>query len=164
MFSILAYTIASGFLVRASGWGPESAAQAASWPKWKLWLSEFLSDYTCAAIFGVLSALYFTPLVGAACLLAFLLYRIPAFHGWQNWREMFWRGLWPSAIGFTLIGLAAHGTPDFGFAAIPFAGFYMMAYSGGYKWLPETVLGFNRHVWIEHASKWLFAIFILGAA
>ena len=161
MFSAIAYIIATGFLVRASGWGPESAAQAASWPKWKRRSSEFLSDYTCAAIFGIISAALFTPMVGIACVVAFLLYRIPAFHGWQNWRNMYWRGLWPLAIGFDLVGIAAHLELHYALFAIPAAIPYMFIYAGGYKWLPSTILGFPKHTWIEHASSIPLALPIL---
>lgn len=156
----LLYIIFTGFLVRADGWGPESQAQAASWHPWVLRASKFFNAWSCSALFAALSALYFGPLVGVACGLAFLIFRLPGFNGWQNWREMFWRGLWTSAIGFTVIGLASYGTPYFGFAAIPFAALYMLTYAGAYKWLPYSFLGLQLHVWIELVSGYLLAAFI----
>lgn len=160
MIEAVAYIIAAGFLVRADGWGPESQAQAAAWPKWVLRASKFFNVWSCAGLFTLLSLFYFHPLVALACGGAFVAYRLSGFHGWQNWREMFWRGLWTSAIGFTVIGLAAYGTPYFGFASIPFAALYALTYSGGYKWLPYSFLGFQLHVWIEHVSGYLLAAFI----
>lgn len=155
--SSLLYILATGFLVRADGWGPINHEVAKSWHPWVLRASKFFNAWSCSALFAVLSALYFEPLVGAACGLAFLIFRLPGFHGWQNWKEMYWRGLWTSAIGFALIGIAAHVTPYFGFASIPFAALYMLTYAGGYKWLPYDFFGFQLHVWIEQTSGWLLA-------
>jgi hypothetical protein len=102
------------------------------------------------------------PPITALCAgLAFLIWRAPKFHGWENWANMYWRGWWTSAIGFTLVSYAAHGVPYYGLLSVPFAAIYMTIYAGGYKWLPQTILGFNRHVWIEHASGWEFRAFVL---
>lgn len=152
MLNAIAYIIATGFLVRASGWGNEG--------RWKR-IAEFFSDYTCAIIFGMLSAIFFEWQTGLACGAAFLLYRVPAFHGWQNWGEMFIRGFWPTAVGFGLIGFAAGTTPLVILLSVPFAALYMLAYSGGYKWLPEIILGFPKHTLIEQASGWLLGAFIV---
>jgi hypothetical protein len=151
--SNLIYIILTGFLDRAVGWGTDN-------PRWKR-LAEFFEVWTCAGLFLLLSALYYGSLVGAACGAAFIAYRLPGFNGWQNWGAMFLRGLWPTAIGFTLVAATAHAPLFLGLLCVPFAALYMLVYSGGYAWLPETILGLNRHVWIEHASGWLFGAFIV---
>jgi hypothetical protein len=69
-------------------------------------------------------------------------------------------------LGFGLLSYVQHGNIDGAIYSVPFAAIYMVIYSGGYRWLPEKVLGLNRHVWIEHASGWAFdayALMILGA-
>ena len=146
----LIHLILTGFLVRADGWGGHSR------------IDKYFNAVTCAVLFAVITAFYAQPLIGVAAGLAFWAFRAPGFHGWHVWPGMLWRGFWPTLIGFALVSLAAHGNPYYGMLSVPFAGLYMLIYAGGYKWLPETVLGFNRHVWIEHASGWAFSFFILG--
>ena len=74
---------------------------------------------------------------------------------------MFVRGLWPLAIGLTLLSLVIHGHAWFGLLAIPAAAIYSLIYFGGYKWFPETFLGLNQHVWIEQASGWLLGFCVV---
>jgi hypothetical protein len=149
----LLHIILTGFLVRADGWGTDN-------PRWQR-VAKFLNVWSCAGLFTLLSLFYFPPLVALACGASFVLYRISGFNGWQNWLNMLWRGFWPTFIGFTVLSLVAHGVPYWGVLSVPFAALYMLVYAGGYKWLPETILGFNRHVWIEHASGWLFGATVM---
>ena len=151
MLSIL-YIIFVGFLVRADGWGTEDK-------RWKK-VSDVLNIWTCAILFGLLCLTITDAISAIACVGAFIIWRLPGFDGWQNYKEMYWRGLWTTAIGFTLVALTVH-TSFSGLLSIPFAAIYAAIYTGGYKYLPETILGFNRHVWIEHASGWAFCACIL---
>jgi hypothetical protein len=175
MFSLFSI-ILTGFLVRADGWGTDE-------PRWQR-LAKFFNAFSCAGLFALLCALSSPLLPSLAAGLAFLVWRLPGFrmgglpkiitkfihptrwlaaeNGWQNWRNMFVRGLWTSAVGFTLISLVAHGHIWGVLLAAPFSAAYMLIYSGGYKWLPETIFGFNRHVWIELASGSAFGAFILA--
>jgi len=148
------FMLLSGFLARADGWGTDDA----KWVK----VSEFFNVWTCSALFGLLSFLFGAPLLlSVALAAAFLVWRLPGFHGWESWKEMYWRGLWTSAIGFSLVSLAAHNSVAYGFLSIPFSAVYALSYVGSYKWLPETLLWFNRHVWAEHSSGWFFGAFSL---
>lgn len=149
----LLYIILTGFLVRADGWGTKD-------PFWEH-AAIIFDAWTCAALFTLISIIYFGFPVGFACGAAFLIYRLPGFDGWTNWKNMFMRGLWPSAIGFAAISLAAHGHAWFTLLAVPFAAMYAAIYVGGYTRFPETFLGLNQHVWIEHASGWLLAVYAL---
>jgi hypothetical protein len=146
------YLIVTGFLVRADGWG--------GYPR----IDKYFNAITCSLLFALLTAFYASPLVAVVAGFAFWLFRAPGFDGWQNWLNMLWRGFWPTFIGFTVLSLVAHGVPYYGVLSAPFAALYMLIYAGGYKWLPESILGFNRHVWIEHASGWLLGLFILQVA
>ena len=146
------FILLTGLLVRADGWGGSD--------RWKR-LADYFNVWSCAALFAVLSAFFFPPLVALACGVAFLVWRLPGFNEWENWLNMFWRGWWTSAIGFLLISFVAHQHIIYGLLSVPFAAVYMTIYAGGYKWLPETIWGFSRHVWIEHASGWAFAAAIL---
>ena len=148
------YAIITGFLMRADGWGTKD-------PFW-IPVAEFFNAITCALLFALLTSFYAPPLVALTAVLAFWLIRSPDFESWMDWLQMLWRGFWPSFIGFTLISLVAFEHPHYGLLSVPFSALYMLTYAGGYKWLPESILGFNRHVWIEHISGWIFAIFILG--
>jgi hypothetical protein len=75
---------------------------------------------------------------------------------------MVWRGFWPAFIGLTLLSAVAHGHPFYGLLSVPFAALYALIYVGGYKWAPETILGFNRHVWIEQSRGWLIGAMVLA--
>ena len=152
---ILAYIIIGGLLARADGWGSSS-------PRWKK-LSDFFNAFSCGGLFALATLLLTEDvLTSLAAGVAFIVWRAPGFNSWEKWGAMFWRGLWPSAIGFTLLSYVAHGHGWLGLLALPFSAIYMTIYAGGYKWLPETILGFNRHVWIEHATAWVFGAFILA--
>ncbi len=153
MFSML-YIILTGFLVRADGWA--SADQ-----KLKPY-TDFFNAWPCGGLFGLLT-LFMTgdALISLIAGLAFVLFRAPGFDGWQNWLNMFWRGWWTSAIGFSVLSCVAYGHPCFGLLSVPFSAIYMTTYAGGYKWLPEKILNFDRHVWIEHASGWVFGLVVL---
>jgi len=137
--------ILTGFLVRADGWGG----------------SKLLNVWSCSALFALLCALSAPLLPSLVAGLAFLLWRAPGFNGWENWLGMYWRGLWTSFLGFTLLSCVARAYPLYGLLSMPFAAVYMLIYSGGYKWLPNKIFGFDRHVWIEHASGWAFDAAIL---
>jgi predicted lysophospholipase L1 biosynthesis ABC-type transport system permease subunit len=155
------FIIATGFLVRADGWGPQDGWVFATWPEWKRRASKFFNVWSCSALFVVLSAFLFPPLVALACGVAFALYRFPGFNPWQVWRYMFLRGLWPTAIGFAIVAAVSGASLWFALLCVPFAVIYASIYSGGYRYLPQTILGLDRHVWIEHASAWAFAPFII---
>ena len=154
MFETLAYIVASGFLARADGWGTDD-------PRWQR-VSKFFNAWSCSFLFAILTMVWCKdPLTGYAAGVAFWLFRGPGFHGWQNWGNMFLRGWWTSARGFAVLSCIVYQHPCFGILSVPFAALYMTTYSGGYAWLPEKILGFNRHVWIEHASAWEFSAFVL---
>jgi hypothetical protein len=146
--------IITGFLVRADGWGTDD-------PRWKK-VADFLNAWSCAALFALLCAFSAPLLPSAVAGLAFLVWRMPGFNGWENWLNMYWRGWWTSALGFGLLSCVVHGNPCYGILSVPFAAVYMTIYAGGYKWLPQTILGYDHHVWIEHASGWAFRAFILA--
>lgn len=177
MFSALAILIdlaAAGFLVRADGWGGSER-----WEK----LSDFFNVFTCSALFATLCALSAPPLDAFAAGLVFLVWRIFGFRnggasertlaripgwlgrtvramvvkegGWQSYTNMFVRGAWTGFIGFTLLSFVVHGHPFYAWLFIPFAATYACIYTGGYMYLPDKILGYDRHVWIEHASGWL---------
>lgn len=148
------YIILTGLLARADGWGTRN-------PFWDD-AAIFFNAITCSLLFALLTAFYAPPLVAVVAGLAFWLFRAPNFDGWGDWLRMLWRGFWPTFIGFTVLSIVAHGAPYYGVLSAPFAALYMLIYAGGYKWLPETVLKFDRHVWIEHASGWLFGAFTLA--
>jgi hypothetical protein len=171
----LLYIILAGFLVRADGWGTKD-------PFWE-GAAIFFDAWTCAALFMVISIFYFGFGIGLTCGAAFLIYRVPGFRfgglpdfitlhlppnrwlvetgAWTNYWNMFVRGMWPSALGFALISFMAHGHGWFALLAVPFAAMYAAIYVGGYKRFPETFLGLNQHVWIEHASGWLLAVYAM---
>jgi hypothetical protein len=149
----LAYIILTGFLVRADGWGTNDANYQ--------WAAKFFNAITCSLIFALLTTFYTTPIAALASGLAFWVIRAPGFDGWENWLNMYWRGFWTSFLGLTLVSLAANSNPYGGLLSVPFAGLFMLAYAGGYKWLPDKVLGFSKHVWIEHATGWLIGASIL---
>ena len=148
----LLYIILTGFLVRADGWGGAG--------RWKRG-SDAFNAFSCSALFAVLCVFIMPPATAFTAGLAFLVWRLPGFHGWENCLNMFWRGLWTSAVGFTMLSYVAQGHPYYGLLSVPFAAVYMLIYSGAYNWLPEKFWGFNRHVWVEHASGWAFGAFIL---
>jgi hypothetical protein len=145
------YIILTGILSRADGWGDSS------WPR----VEKFFNAQTCSILFAILTTFYASPLVALAAGLAFWLFRAAGFDSWTDWFIVFWRGFWPTFIGFTLLSLVAHGIPYWGMLSVPFTALYALIYVGGYKWAPETILGFNRHVWIEHASGWLFGATVM---
>jgi hypothetical protein len=147
------FLILTGFLVRADGWGGDD-----SWKR----VANFFNVWSCSALFALLSVFYAPLITALACGIAFLVWRLPAFHGWDSWVNMYWRGWWTSAIGFTLLSYIVHGHSGYGLLSVPFAAVYMTIYVSGYKWMPQTILSFDRHVWIEHASGWAFGLFILG--
>jgi len=145
----------AGLLARADGWGYDGSR-----PAWKR-AAKFLNAWTCSGIFGMLMLLATGNIfVALASFLAFVIWRLPGFNGWENYRNMFIRGAWTSAIGFLLIALAAQVSPLWALLFIPFSAVYAGIYAGGYKYLPQMILGFDRHVWIEHASGWAFALFV----
>lgn len=144
--------IMTGFLVRADGWG--------SVGRWKR-LSDAFNVFSCSALFALLCAFIMPPLTALCAGLAFLIWRLPGFHAWNDWVNMYWRGWWTSAIGFTALSYVVYGHPCYGLLSVPFAAIYTLIYSGAYNWLPNKFFVFNRHVWVEHASGWVFGAFIL---
>lgn len=153
MLSFL-YVVLSGFLVRADGWGTDD-------PRWKP-AAKFFNVWSCGGLFALISAFFVSPLVALAAGGAFVAWRLPGFNKWEDWENMFWRGAWTSFIGFTLVSLAAHDSLLGGVLSVPFSIVYASIYAFGYKYLPQEILGFNKHVWIEHASGWAFSVFILA--
>jgi len=149
----LLYIILTGFLARADGWGTKD-------PFWDS-AAIFFNAITCSLLFAILTAFYAPPLVAVVAGVAFWLFRAPGFNSWTDWLQVLWRGFWTSFAGFTILSIAAHGNPHYGFLSVPFSAFYALTYVGGYKWLPDRLLGFNQHVWIEHASAWLFGLSVL---
>lgn len=154
-------SIATGFLVRADGWGPINHEVAKSWHPCVLRASKFFNVWSCAALYVMICLVLYTPIVALACGAAFVLFRLPGFNPWQVWRYMFLRGLWTTAAGFFLLCLATDANFMLSLLCVPFAAIYATIYSGGYKWLPQKILGLDRHVWIEHASGWQLHCFIM---
>lgn len=176
--SSLLYIILGGFLARADGWGTDN-------PRLKP-LADFFNAFSCSALFALLC--YFSaplyPSIAAA--LAFLTWRLFGFRnggmtetiiahipgglgrairamvvkedGWQSYSNMFVRGAWTSLIGLSLVSLTTHGHPFYGLLFIPFAATYACIYTGGHTYLPQTIFGFDKHVWVENASGWLLYI------
>lgn len=152
----LLYIILTGLLVRADGWGTDN-------PRWKLY-ADFFNAYTCGLIFAVLSTIYASDIIaGAAAGLAFIIWRAPGFDGWEIWRNMFIRGLWTSAIGFTILSLVLYGHPFFGLLALPMGCAQALCYAGGYKWLPGRIPEPYVHPVIEIASGICFATLIAAS-
>jgi hypothetical protein len=147
------YLVITGLLVRADGWGTDN-------PKLQP-LAKFFDVWTCASLFTLLSTSLFGVYTGLASGAAFFIYRLSGFDGWKNWKNMYWRGLWTSAIGFTLVSIVVHGHAAYGLLAIPFSAIYMLIYSGAHNYLPENIGGFNKHVWVEHSSGWVFGSFLV---
>ncbi len=127
----LLFIILGGLLSRAKGWGAKEGA-----PVWQNKLAEFFSLPTCSALFALLTFIYsgdiLAALTGGA---AFAVWRGPGFKGWERWGAMFWRGLWTSTIGFTMMSLVLYNHPYYGLLAIPMGIAEMLAYSGARKWL-----------------------------
>ncbi len=155
--SLALYILAGGLLTRADGWGPESEAVAASWPSWKHRLVKFFSVWTCGALFGIASLLLSGDILASfVAAVAFLVWRIPGFNGWEKWGGMWVRGAWPSLIGFTALSFAVHGQPFYGWLFAPFACVYALCYSGSYKWIKYP----QCHIVAEITSGMTFAAFI----
>jgi hypothetical protein len=154
------FLLCGGLLTRADGWGPENDTVAASWPKWQRLVCSFFNVWSCSALFGLAAYLYTGELYAASAALAFLIWRMPGFHGWQNWGEMFWRGLWTAAIGFTIVGLILYNNQYYGFLCIPMGAAEALAYSGSYKWLPGRVPSWAVHVSAEISSGVFFTGFV----
>lgn len=161
MLTIL-FIILGALLVRADGWGPENEDVAATWPKWKLAVTKIFNAWTSGACFALLTLIYTgLPLVALIAGLAFVLFRAPGFNGWENWLNMFWRGAWPTFIGFTILSLVAVDQPYYGLLFVPMAFAEMFAYSGSYKWLPGRVPQSWIHVIAELSSGAAFTIFTI---
>lgn len=154
-YYLLIAAVLTGCIVRADGWGSAN-------PRWQKAI-KFFSTYTCAALFALLTLpLHGSLLTACAAFAGFAVWRIPGFDGWEDFKKMFYRGAWTSAIAFALIS-SAQSAPAWAVLMLaPFSAAYAAIYSGGYKYLPTTVLGFNRHVWIEHASGWAFFLAVAG--
>lgn len=146
MLHAITFILLTGLFVRADGWGGIKAIN--------VWL--------CSPLFALLVLLYSgDAFVSLAAGLSFLLWRLPAFHGWEDWENMFWRGVWPTFIGFTALSYIVHGEATYGLLCVPFGVVYASIYSYGYKYLPQNILSLDRHVWIEHASGWVFGLCIV---
>lgn len=174
---ILFYIALSGFLVRAEGWHYYLPANPTRLHLAIKRIERFFTAITSGLLFGLMCLLVAEPLTALACSLAYMIWRAPGFRnggfagafdkylpdeqGWQTWPNMFVRGWWTSAIGFGLVSYAAQGNLFGAIYSVPFAAIYMVVYSGGYRWLPEKILGLSRHLWIEHASGWAFSRGIL---
>lgn len=147
-----------GLLTRADGWGVTNMA-----PVWKQWLAEFFNVFSCGALFALLMLLYtgqaLPALVAGA---AFITWRLPGFHGWERWLPMFWRGFWPSAIGFAPLSLTVHGHLYYALLAIPMGLLEALCYSGGYRWLPGRVPQWLVHPIVELTSGFAFTTLICG--
>lgn len=171
--------IITGFLVRAEGWHYYLPTNPTHLQRTIKRIEEFFTAITSGLCFGVLCLFITEPLTALACALAYMFFRVPGFRngglawafdkhlpdeqGWQTWPNMFVRGWWTTAIGYGLVSYAEHGNIDGAIYSVPLAAIYMVIYSGGYRWLPEKMLGFSRHLWIEHASGWAFFQFVLLA-
>jgi len=146
-----------GLLTRADGWGPENDEVRATWPRWQVRASEFFSAWSCGGLFAILALLYtnnpVVALVSGGC---FVLWRAPGFHGWQDPKAMFIRGLWPTLIGFTILSYVAHGHVFFGALCLLMGVFEAVAYSGAYKYLPGKVPNWAIHVTAEITSGLAF--------
>lgn len=157
----LIYIILGGILVRLDGWGPETEAIAAAWPKWKLAVTKFFNVWTCGLTFALMTLAYAgSPLTALVAGLAFVAWRLPGFNGWEKWWEMFWRGAWTSAIGFTALSFTVHHHPYYGWLFIPMGIAEMVTYSGSYKWLPGRVPQWAVHVTAEITSGLAFTALV----
>jgi len=140
------YILLGGILARADGWGTDE-------PRWQPF-AKFLNAFSCGGLFALATLLLtLDVLTSLAAGVAFIVWRAPGFNQWENWRTMYWRGLWTSAIGYTLVTFTATGEA-WGIAAAPFMGVAMaLAYSGSYKWLAK----YNPQVIAEVSSGMAFA-------
>ncbi len=124
----LIYIILGGLLARADGWGTDE-------PRWQPF-AKFFNAFSCGGLFAFATLLLtLDVMTSLAAGVAFIVWRAPGFHGWEKWGAMFWRGLWTSAIGFTLVTFASTGEA-WGIAAAPFMGIAQaLCYSGVRKLL-----------------------------
>jgi hypothetical protein len=151
-----------GMLVRADGWGPENDEAATTWPKWQIKLANFFSAWTSGACFALLTLVYTGDGFAAiAAGLAYVMWRAPGFHGWENWGAMFWRGWWTSAIGFTGLSLVVHMHPYFGALSIAMGVSEMVSYSGAYRFLPGRVPAWVVHAAAEITSGLAFSALVI---
>lgn len=158
---IFIYILAGGILVRLDGWGPETPEIAADWPKWKLAVTKFFNVWTCGLFFALATMAYSGMLLASIIAgLAFVMWRLPGFDGWEKWWMMFWRGAWTSAIGFTILSMILYKHPYYGWLLIPMGIAEMVAYSGSYKWLPGRIPQWMVHVVAEITSGLAFAALI----
>lgn len=152
---LVLYIILGGLLARADGWGTDS-------PRWKR-VADFFNAATCGGVFAVASAAYAGDIIAGFCAgLAFYIWRAPGFNQWENWRTMFWRGLWTSAIGFGLMSLILCGHLLGIILALPMGIAQAICYAGGYKWLPGRIAQAWVHPVIEIASGVCFVIVLGG--
>lgn len=151
--SSLLYIILGGLLARADGWGTDS-------PRWKK-CAEFFNVWTCSALFALLTLLYCGDvLTSIASGAAFALFRGPGFKGWEKWGEMFWRGLWTTALGFSIVSFAAHNHSFWCVLAVPMGVAEMVAYSGSRKWLTGHLSDNNIQIVSEISSTMALGAFI----
>ncbi len=147
----LLYILLGGLLVRADGWGTDN-------PRFKR-LADFFNAATCAGIFAVASTLYAGDIIAGFCAgLAFYVWRAPGFNQWENWRTMYWRGLWPSAIGFYFMSVVLYGHGTGALLSISMGAAQALCYSGGYKFLPGRIAQAWVHPTIEITSGLFFVV------
>jgi len=143
------YILLGGLLARADGWGTDN-------PRLKR-LADFFNAATCSGIFAVASTIYADDIIAGICAgLAFYIWRAPGFNRWENWRTMFWRGMWASAIGFTIMSFVLYGHAYGALLSIPMGAAQALCYSGGYKFLQGRIAQAWVHPVIEIASGIFF--------
>lgn len=164
----------TGFLVRADGWDTTDPRHARA--------ARFFNVWTCAALFALLCLFYFPPLTALACGLAFVCFRIKGFRnagfpdwlanllprgaiapvdGWQNWSNMFIRTAVWTALGFTVMACVTGAYGNI-WLVLPFAACNASLYGAAHRTSEWSLFGFNKHVYVEHASGWLFSAFLLS--
>lgn len=135
-----------GLLVRLDGWGGT--------PRW-------LSTWVLGILSGLAVSLVTSDVYGLFAAIAFIAWRLPGFNQWERWLNMFWRGMWPTAITFPVLSYIATGNTWWGLLAIPMGFAEALAYSGAYKWLPGRVKEWVVHVVAEITSGFFFTAFIM---
>jgi hypothetical protein len=154
MIGAIIYIILGGLLARADGWGTDE-------PRWQPF-AKFFNAFSCGGLFALATLLLtLDVLTSLAAGVAFIVWRAPGFNQWENWLAMFWRGLWTSAIGFTLVTVVSTGEA-WGITAAPLMGAAQaLCYSGGYKFLPGRIAQVFVHPVIEVASGLFFVAHVI---
>lgn len=152
--SSLIYCVLAGLLVRAEGWGTKD-------PRWKH-VADFFDVVSCSILFSILTYIFgYDLLISLAAGAAFFIFRAPGFRGWEKWLPMFWRGLWTSAIGFTILSYVVNGNLLGGLLAIPMGAAMAICYSGTYKWLPGRIPQWMVHPVAEITSGVFLGMFAI---